>query len=61
MRNIYTQISSAELVKGLVLLILHIYFNALERTTHIGDGRYGALVRHITTASARAAEILIVL
>ena len=34
---IYTKISLTEIVNGLVLLILPIYFNALERTTVLGS------------------------
>ena len=36
----YTKISLTELVNGLVLLMLPIYFNALERTTVLGITGY---------------------
>ena len=38
--KIYTKISLTELVNGLVLLMLPIYFNALERTTVLGITGY---------------------
>ena len=37
---IYAKISLTELVNGLVLLMLPIYFNALERTTVLGITGY---------------------
>ena len=39
-QSLYTKISLTELVKGLVLLILPIYFNALECTTVLGITYY---------------------
>ena len=38
--KIYTKISLTDLVNGLVVLMLPIYFNALERTTVSGITRY---------------------